>query len=174
MHGTNRLNHTKSPSLSAGESEKLRAYRWCFADGSSSTRLVRFSKEYSEIHALTHSAGLAINLLMLLALTHLCFPRSRRHTRKFFQLSYYNPVSRKYTLGWDDLPLVLYWIVVFTGLRVAVMDYVLEPLAHMAGIQKKKAKIRFAEQAWALLYATAFWSLGMVRCCESTFINSTG
>lgn len=109
------------------------------------------------------SSGLAVNLLILLALTHLCFPRARRHTRKFFQLSYYNPVSGKYTLGWDDLPLVLYWIVVFTGLRAAVMDYVLEPLAFMAGIEKKKEKVRFAEQAWIFLYDTAFWSLGMVR-----------
>ena len=114
---------------------------------------------------LLHS-GLAVNLLMLLALTHLCFPRARRHTRKFFQLSYYNPPSGKYTLGWDDLPLVFYWIIVFTGLRAAVMDYMLEPLAHAAGIEKKKGKVRFAEQAWGFLYGTAFWSLGMVGTCS--------
>lgn len=106
--------------------------------------------------------GLAVNLLMLLALTHLCFPRARRHTQKFFQLSYHNPSSGKYTIGWDDLPLVFYWIIVFTGLRAAVMDYVLEPLAQAAGIDKKKDKVRFAEQAWIFIYYTASWCLGMV------------
>lgn len=99
---------------------------------------------------------------MLLALTHLSFPRARRHTRKFFQLSYYNSSSGRYTIGWDDLPLVFYWIVVFTGLRAAVLDYILEPLAGMAGIDKKKDKVRFAEQAWIITYDSAFWSLGMV------------
>ena len=99
---------------------------------------------------------------MLLALTHLCFPRARQHTRKFFKLSYFNPSSGKYALGWDDLPLVFYWIVVFTGLRAAVMDYVFVPLAQIAGIEKKKEKVRFAEQAWIFVYPLGIWSLGMV------------
>ena len=117
------------------------------------------------------SLGLAVNLLMLLALTHLCFPRARRHTRKFFQLSYHNASSGKYTIGWDDLPLVFYWIVVFTGLRAAVMDYILEPLAHLAGIDKKKEKVRFAEQAWIFIYYTASWCLGMVGFQEVMVFN---
>ena len=106
--------------------------------------------------------GLAMNLLLLLALTHLCFPRARRQTRKFFDLSYYNSSSHRYGLGWDDIFLVLFWIVVFTGLRVAVMDYILVPLAQNSGISKRKKKVRFAEQAWVLIYYGAFWSLGMV------------
>ena len=111
---------------------------------------------------LIQDLGLAVNLLMLLALTHLCFPRARQHTRKFFKLSYFNPSSGKYALGWDDLPLVFYWIVVFTGLRAAVMDYVFVPLAQIAGIEKKKEKVRFAEQAWIFVYPLGIWSLGMV------------
>ena len=59
--------------------------------------------------------------------------------------------------------MVSFWIIVFTGLRVAVMDYLLVPLAQKVGISKKKEKIRFAEQAWILLYPSLFWSLGMVR-----------
>lgn len=58
--------------------------------------------------------------------------------------------------------MVFHWIVVFTGLRVAVMDYILVPLAQAGGIAKKKERNRFAEQAWILTYAGAFWSLGMV------------
>ena len=119
--------------------------------------------------------GLAANLLALLALTHLCFPRARRHTRKFFRLSYYNPDTDRYKLGWDDLPLIFYWIVVFTGLRASMMDYALTPLAQLAGIGKKKARVRFAEQAWIFLYYSAFWSIGMVRTSPSlgsTFANA--
>ena len=119
--------------------------------------------------------GLAANLLALLALTHLCFPRARRHTRKFFRLSYYNPDTDRYKLGWDDLPLIFYWIVVFTGLRAGMMDYVLTPLAQLAGIGKKKARVRFAEQAWIFLYYSAFWSIGMVRASlsfRSKFANT--
>lgn len=51
----------------------------------------------------------------------------------------------------------------FTGLRAVVMDYILKPLAQMVGLEKKKEKTRFAEQAWVLLYYIAFWPLGMVR-----------
>jgi acyl-CoA-dependent ceramide synthase len=48
--------------------------------------------------------------------------------------------------------MVFYWITVFTGLRAAVMDYLLVPLAQRAGIGKKKEKVRFAEQAWIFIY----------------------
>ncbi|KAL8788143.1 MAG: hypothetical protein Q9195_007451 [Heterodermia aff. obscurata] len=60
-----------------------------------------------------------------------------------------------------DHQIVFYWIIVFTGLRATVMDYILVPLAQLAGIEKKKEKVRFAEQAWIFLYSSAFWSLGM-------------
>jgi acyl-CoA-dependent ceramide synthase len=92
----------------------------------------------------------------------MCFPKARRHTRKFLELSYYNPDSEEYTLGWNDACMVFYWIVLFTGLRASVMDYVLTPFAQWAGIEKKKDLTRFAEQAWLLIYYSVFWSIGMV------------
>lgn len=110
--------------------------------------------------------GLAVNLLTLLAMTHACFPRARHHTRKFYRLSYYNPSSGKYALGWDDSFLVIYWIIVFTGLRAGFMDHVLTPLAQMLGLEKKKEKTRFAEQTWVLTYYIFFWPLGMVRLLD--------
>ncbi|KAL8805005.1 MAG: hypothetical protein Q9182_002207 [Xanthomendoza sp. 2 TL-2023] len=76
-------------------------------------------------------------------------------------MSYYNPASKNYALGWDDSFLVIFWLVLFTGLRAVVMDSVLTPLAHMLGLNDKKEKTRFAEQAWVLIYDTTFWSLGM-------------
>jgi acyl-CoA-dependent ceramide synthase len=106
--------------------------------------------------------GLSVNLLMLLALTHLCFPKARRHTRKFFELSYYNAESGEYYAGWNDAWMVLYWIVIFTGLRASVMDYLLMPMAKRGGIATAKNQVRFAEQAWLLIYVCVFWTLGAV------------
>lgn len=42
------------------------------------------------------------------------------------------------------------------------MDYVLVPIARCMGLGKRKATIRFAEQAWLLIYYSVFWTLGMV------------
>lgn len=106
--------------------------------------------------------GLSVNLLMLLALTHMSFPKARRHTRKFVELSYYNPESGEYCAGWNDAWMVLFWVVAFTALRAAVMDYILSPFAKWGGVKTEKDRTRFAEQAWLLIYYSVFWPLGMV------------
>lgn len=97
-------------------------------------------------------------------MVHATLPRARQTTRKFFELSYRDEEGSGYTQGWDDMAFVGFWVVVFTGLRVAIMDYVLKPLAEMGGVRKRKDKIRFAEQGWLMLYCSVFWSLGMVGC----------
>jgi acyl-CoA-dependent ceramide synthase len=61
--------------------------------------------------------------------------------------------------------MIVYWVIIFTGLRAAVMDWFLIPFARWGGIAKTKGRMRFAEQAWLFLYYTAFWTLGMV--CSS-------
>jgi very-long-chain ceramide synthase len=111
--------------------------------------------------------GLSINLLLLLALTHAFLPRARQQTRKFFVMSYYHPAEDYYTQGWDDGYFVLFWVVVITGGRVAVMDHILTPFAQFCGIESKKARIRFAEQGWACIYYLLFWTLGMVSLRHS-------
>lgn len=108
------------------------------------------------------AAGISVNLLSLLFLTHVFFPRARDRTTKFFTMSYYNPETNMYGCGTDDLPYVIFWSVAFTGLRVAVMDYMLDPLARLGGIRTKKGLDRFKEQAWLIVYYTISWSLGMV------------
>ena len=65
-------------------------------------------------------------------------------------------------MGWDDFYMVCYSIIVLTGLRAAVMDYVLVPLAQMGGVKTKKEKARFSEQGWVLIYDTTMFSLGVV------------
>lgn len=105
--------------------------------------------------------GLSFNLLALLFLAH-GMPRAREFTSKFFMLSYYNPESGQYYLGSKDGYLMLFCVVLFTGLRDATMEYILTPFAKLQGIHKKKDLTRFSEQAWLLVYYCVFWPLGVV------------
>lgn len=114
--------------------------------------------------------ALAVGLLLTLAFAHQCFPGLRRHTQKFFALSYYDPQTEEYGLGTDDVYMVVFWILLFTALRAAAISYVLIPFAAWAGIKRRKGQVRFAEQAWVFLYAATFFSLGMVRWISSFFL----
>ena len=105
----------------------------------------------------------------MLFFVHMFFPFIRSHTQKFFRISYYNPATGKFALGWDDIFFVFYWTIVFTGLRCATMDYVLTPLAGVLGLKKKKPKVRFAEQAWILCYYTVSWCLGLYLMYNSDY-----
>ena len=42
------------------------------------------------------------------------------------------------------------------------MQYVFIPCAKYGGVKTYKGFVRFAEQAWLMVYYTAFWLLGMV------------
>lgn len=108
--------------------------------------------------------GLSINCILFLTLTHLFFPRLRPRTIHYFTLSYHDQETGLYNQGWDDLKFVSLWIVVFTALRAATMDYLLVPVARFMGVNKRKATIRFAEQGWLLIYYAVFWTLGIVLC----------
>lgn len=107
-------------------------------------------------------------MLLLLAMTHALFPLLRSTTSKFFTLSYHNPKTGLYQTGADDFKYVFTWIVIFTGLRAGTMDNVLIPWARSVGIQKKKQRIRFAEQAWLIVFYSVFWSIGVV--CSSGIV----
>lgn len=117
-------------------------------------------------------AGLAGNLFALLFLTHTLFPRAREHTSKFFTLSYFNPATGHYNLGADDVPFVLFLIVLFTGLRASTMDYILSPFARSQGLDKKKTITRFAEQAWLVIVYTVFFPLGVYLYYNSPYFLS--
>lgn len=107
--------------------------------------------------------GLSFNLLALLFLAHIFIPKARVHTRKYFALSYYNPTSGKYALGQDDANLIIFYIVLLTGLRASAMEYLLAPFGKWVGLTKRKDLTRFSEQAWLLIYYCVFWAMGMVR-----------
>ncbi|KAH6628801.1 TLC domain-containing protein [Chaetomium tenue] len=104
--------------------------------------------------------GFSFNLLALLFLAH-GMPRARDYTAKYFNLSYYNPSTGNYGLGWADGHVVLFSIVLLTGLRAATMEYILAPFAKSQGISKRKDITRFSEQAWMSVYYSFFWPLGL-------------
>ncbi|OJJ47808.1 hypothetical protein ASPZODRAFT_15257 [Penicilliopsis zonata CBS 506.65] len=118
---------------------------------------------------LDHQLAISAALLLILFTTHIFLPDVRQTTRTFFELSYHDPVTDTYTQGWDDLPYVAFWVVVFVGIRILLMDYLLKPLALLGGIHKKKAIIRFQEQAFILIYPIIFWSLGMYIMYNSKY-----
>lgn len=89
-------------------------------------------------------------------------PRAREYTSKYFSLSYYNPSTGNYGLGWADGHVVLFCVVLLTGLRAATMEYILAPFAKAQGISKRKDITRFSEQAWMSIYYAVFWPLGLV------------
>lgn len=81
-------------------------------------------------------------------------------------MSYYHPESGKYKQGLDDVYFVISAVFAFTAVRGICLDWIFTPLARHAGM-KKKASVRFAEQAWLVCYDLTYWSYGMVcndRC----------
>jgi acyl-CoA-dependent ceramide synthase len=111
--------------------------------------------------------GLSFNLIALLALTHFFFPKSREYTSRFFASSYYNPKTEKYGVGKYDGYQILFWIVMFTGIRASTMEYVLAPFAKWHGMTKRKAITRFSEQGWLIGYYAVFWPMGLVCTAPS-------
>lgn len=106
--------------------------------------------------------GLSFNLLALALLAHIFIPKARTYTYKFFHLCYQNPETGDYGVGFDDAYFISMCIVLFTGLRAAVMEYVLAPLAKVQGISKRKLLTRFTEQSWLIVYYSFFWPMGVV------------
>ncbi|KAI0385114.1 longevity assurance proteins LAG1/LAC1 [Hypomontagnella monticulosa] len=115
------------------------------------------------------SRCLSFNLIALIFLAHLCLPKARPYTSKYFTLSYYNPASGKYAVGSGDYHFVSFCIILFTGVRAGLMEHVLAPLARHWGISKRKEITRFSEQAWMLFYYCIFWTLGMYLYVKSPY-----
>lgn len=115
-----------------------------------------------------HQLGLSLNLVLLVALTYLMFPSLRQTVGAFCWLQYGTSKSGDFAQGPRDLYLVAGFVVIFTGLRAACLDYLLLPLAGKLGIRQKKAKVRFAEQAYLLLYYVVYWTWGLVVFIQDT------
>ena len=124
-----------------------------------------------------HQLGLSVNLILLAALSWLLFPSLRDRMEAYLTLSYrsstqsthyYTGSGALYGQGPRDWNLVLSFIVLFTGVRAFMLDYVLFPLAGLVGIKRHKLRTRFAEQAYLLLYYTIYWSWGLYLFVRDT------
>ena len=109
--------------------------------------------------------------LSTLLAAHNLYPSVQSFTGPFFQMSYYHPESGKYKQGWDDVYFVISAVFAFTAVRGIALDWIFTPLARHAGM-KKKASVRFAEQAWLVCYDLTYWSYGMV--CNILFGMEAG
>ena len=89
-----------------------------------------------------HQLGISLNLILLVALTYLVFPSLRESVDAFFTLQYSTGKTGEFAIGPRDTYLVAGYVVLFTGLRAALLDYALLPLAGVLGIRQKKAKVR--------------------------------
>lgn len=105
--------------------------------------------------------GVSLTILLTLFAAHNLYPTVRSFTTPFFQLSYYQPETGLYSTGWDDAYYVFSTILALTAIRAMFIDWIFRPLARKAGL-KKKASMRFAEQAWLFVYDLSVWSFGMV------------
>lgn len=81
---------------------------------------------------------------------------------KLLALASYNPQTGHCAVGRGDLYIVLFFILLLTGLRASAMKLVLSPLATRWGVRRRKDATRFAEQGWMLVYYNVFWPMGMV------------
>lgn len=108
-------------------------------------------------------------ILSCFAAIHVLLPQYRSTTTKLFKISYHNPDTNLYGKGEDDIYFLSFWIVMFTFLRATAMDYIFTPLARRGGISTKRGLIRFAEQAWLLVYYSVFWTLGMYLMYDSPY-----
>jgi acyl-CoA-dependent ceramide synthase len=87
--------------------------------------------------------GSCVNIMLVILLSYLLFQGLRDRTGGFFMLSY--PLDSSYGIGPQDLKLVLGFMTFFAAARVAVMDYVLKPLAVKLRVSKPSTPTRFAD-----------------------------
>lgn len=81
----------------------------------------------------------------------------------YFRLPYYDPLTGKYSHGFNDIYYVAAFTIVLTAMWATAVHWVLEPMALQMGLSKGNAR-RFAEQAWMGIYYLSMWILGLVSC----------
>ncbi|KAJ2556236.1 Sphingosine N-acyltransferase lag1 [Coemansia sp. RSA 1933] len=79
----------------------------------------------------------------------------------------------RYTRGWGDTYYILRWLLIFTALRVTVMQWVLEPFARWYGVRSSRKVIRFGEQGWQTIYYILSNSAGVYVMYGSPYWMNT-
>lgn len=158
------LNTCVSTSNGSRPAKETTFREWMVANQIGTYSLPR-STSVPDMHPLTIDyciAGISLTIFSMLLAIHNLYPSLRPYTTPFFQLSYYDPSKDSYVQGLDDVYFVISGAIAFTAVRAIIIDWIFQPVARFLGLKKKKASVRFAEQAWLILYYGFFWSFGMV------------
>ncbi|KAM0792107.1 hypothetical protein ACM66B_004811 [Microbotryomycetes sp. NB124-2] len=90
---------------------------------------------------------------------------------RFIQLSFKQPGTDLYFKGRDDAYFIGFWVVAFWFLREAMMRWAFQRLAQSCGITNERSVVRFAEQGYAMSYATVSWLVGLYIMQASPYRN---
>lgn len=96
-----------------------------------------------------------------------------KHSSRFLHLSY--AVERDhgkavYDIGPYDAYYVAYWVVLLGFMRAILMLHVFDPIAkHIFQVKSGKARVRFAEQSWSVVYYTLSFALGSYLYYQSPY-----
>ncbi|KAL1957148.1 hypothetical protein VTO42DRAFT_6291 [Malbranchea cinnamomea] len=112
--------------------------------------------------------GIPVTILAMIFALHSLYPSLRPYTTPFLQLPHFQPERGAYVQGWDDIYFIISSILGFTAVRAFAIDWVFQPIARSRGLKRKNA-IRFAEQAWLLVYDSTFWTYGMYLWYNSNY-----
>ncbi|KAJ2608681.1 Sphingosine N-acyltransferase lag1 [Coemansia sp. RSA 1365] len=101
--------------------------------------------------------------LALLALIHGYDRLVAGGTSSFVHLQHKIPGDSegRYCCGLTDIYFILHWTVIFTYIRVVVMNRLLEPFARWYGVKSARKQTRFGEQGWLAIYYTISNSVGL-------------
>lgn len=120
------------------------------------------------------------NVLLGIYICHLVgaryWPLLHKHTDRFFHLQYL--IDRKggtlyFDIGINDAYYVAYWVILLSFMRASLMQWCFEPVAkHLCRIHSKKARVRFAEQSWLVVYYCGLFALGFYLYYHSPYWNN--
>ncbi|MCJ1400857.1 sphingosine N-acyltransferase lag1 [Xylographa trunciseda] len=107
------------------------------------------------------------SLIIAAASIHALSPSTRPYTELLYRLPYLES-NGQYLQGADDAFFVLGWLVMLTALRATVITSVYRIVTRYR-LVSGKARVRFAEQSWLLLYYGLSFTLGMQILVSSTY-----
>lgn len=99
-----------------------------------------------------------------------------KHSSRFLHLLYAiekDNGKTAYDIGPYDAYYVAYWLVLLLFMRAILMQHVFDPIAkHVLAIKSGKARVRFAEQSWSVVYYSLSFALGLYLYYHSAYYNN--
>ncbi len=105
-------------------------------------------------------------MILAVASVHSLIPPVRQYTQSFYKLPYPNGEG-ECLQGVDDVQFVLGWLVLMTALRATIIESIYLLVTRFR-IVSSKARMRFAEQGFLLLYSGTSFSVGMVKSSNAS------